>query len=98
MITKSEIDQINRILSFAFSCKMSENPLAYDPSSRIQRANTLTLYPNHKQVTSVWMDIDHLNEVKLKRLFSRHKEINLPFFVNYLDGFYRVGWKVKKQG
>lgn len=94
MITRTEIYKIIRILSFAFAYKEYGSPQEYNPSNKGYKPNVLVAYPNTKQIKSIWLDVESINQVKLKRLFSRHKEVNLQFFINYLDGFYRVGWKV----
>ena len=94
MITRTEIDKIIGIFSFAFAYKDHGSPQEYIPTNKGYRPNVLVAYPNNKEIKSIWLDVESINEIKIKRLLSRHKEVNRHFFFNYFEGFYRIGWKV----
>ena len=53
-------------------------------------------YTKEKHITAVWLDFKDLNQWMLKILFMKHKQVNQAFFINEVNGFYRVGWKLKK--
>ena len=72
---------------------MIEAPQNYISNDKLVGA--IVCYPTVKKCKSFWTDIEKLNEYKLKIIFKRHKEVPLKFFIHEMDGFYRIGWKLK---
>jgi hypothetical protein len=52
-------------------------------------------FKSKNKIIAIWLDLPSLNAPKLKILFTRHKEVNHNFFIQEIDDFYRVGWKLK---
>lgn len=88
------------ILMFSFfkqvSPQISENIQFYN-ESEISRFGHVVKYNKGKMVVAVWLDFTDLNEYKLKVLFQKHKQVKHSFFIQQIDNFYRIGWKIKKQ-
>jgi hypothetical protein len=56
----------------------------------------LAQFEKERKIVAFWLDIKVLNQWKLKILFQKHKKVNHSFFIQQIDDFYRIGWKVKK--
>lgn len=89
-----EIVAIKNILTLVNGSPINESLQHYIKDNDNYRANTLICYPDAKAIKAVWMDFEKLNEYKLKLLMKRHKEINRKFFLHWMNGYYRIGWKV----
>lgn len=53
-------------------------------------------YIKGKHTTAVWLDFKDLNQWALKILFMKHKQVNHAFFIQEIDNYYRVGWKIRR--
>lgn len=92
MITLEDIDKARSIYN-QIKCKLWESPQNF--VSNEKRTGAIVCYPSVKNCRSFWVDIDSLNEYKLKIIFKRHKEVPHSLFVQQIDNYYRVGWKLK---
>lgn len=62
-----------------------------------KKINYIIRLSNKRKAIAYWTDMESMNEAKLKILFKRHNEVDKEFFIHYLDGFYRIGFKIKKE-
>lgn len=92
MITHEDIDKA-RSIYIQLQCKLWESPQNF--VSNEKNVGAIVCYPSVKNCRSFWVDIEKLNEFKLKVLFKRHKEVPHNLFIQEIDSFYRVGWKLK---
>ncbi len=94
MISKTEIEIIHSIFK-QITPNLADNIQIYDESQKC-RISHLVKFEKNKKIVSVWLDFKELNQWKLKILFQKHKQIDHVFFIQQVDDFYRVGWKLKK--
>lgn len=50
-------------------------------------------YFKNDQVYAIWFDAEKLSERDFRFIFKHHKLSDKEFFIKYLDGFYRIGFK-----
>lgn len=57
------------------------------------RISYLVQYKTKNKITAIWFDVLALNDRDLKFIFKTHHQSNKQFFIHYLGGFYRIGFK-----
>lgn len=90
MISDQDIDKITAIF---LHINPNLNTAVQNYVSNDKRVNYMVQMLKNRKPVAIWTDVEKLNEYKLKILFKRHKEVNLQFFIHYLDDFYRIGFK-----
>ncbi|MFC4817630.1 hypothetical protein [Flavobacterium sp. GCM10023249] len=88
--------ELETIISIFKHINPGLNTSVQDYLDNNKRPNYIVRLLNKRKVIAYWIDIDKINEAKLKILFKRHKEVDKQFFIQYLDDFYRIGFKIKK--
>ncbi len=91
LIKHEEIDAA-RVIFVQLKCNLHESPQDY--VSNEKNVGAIVCYPSVKNCRSFWVDIENINEYKLKILFKRHKEVPFKFFIYQVDSYYRIGWKI----
>lgn len=94
MFTKEDLDTAYAIFR-QIQPKLAESMIFYKNSDQPDFGHVVN-YIKEKHTTAVWLDFKDLNQWMLKILFMKHKQVNHAFFINEVNGFYRVGWKLKK--
>lgn len=94
MITKTEIQVIYSIFKHIVP-NLNENIQKYDDSLNYRFCHVVQ-FEKGNNIIAVWLDLKDLNQWKLKILFQKHKQVKHSFFIQEIDDFYRVGWKVRK--
>lgn len=94
MFTKEELNTAYAIFK-QIQSKLAESMIFYKNSDQPDFGHVVKYIKNY-QTTAVWLDFKDLNQWELKILFTKHKQVNQAFFINEVNGFYRVGWKLKK--
>ena len=72
---------------------LNENFQVFDKEYK-HRYSHLVYYVSKNKIVAVWLDFEVLNKYKLEYLFKNHSQIKSNFFVQQIDNFYRVGWKL----
>lgn len=91
MINQTDIDLLFRMAKFVNS-KTTESIQNY--TSVEKRVGCVVRFFKNGNIVAIWFDAEKLSERDLKFFFKHHKESKKQFFINYLDGFYRIGFKV----
>jgi len=94
MFTKEDLDTAYAIFR-QIQPKLAESMIFFKNSDQPDYGHVVK-YMKDKRTTAVWLDFKDLNQWMLKILFMKHKQVNHAFFINEVNGFYRVGWKLKK--
>ena len=94
MFTNEELEIVYSILK-QIQPKLAESMIFYKNSDQPDFGHVVK-HIKGKHTTAVWLDFKDLNQWMLKILFMKHKQVNHAFFINEVNGFYRVGWKLKK--
>jgi hypothetical protein len=96
MLEEINDQELETIISIFKHINPSINTSVQNYIDNNKRPNYIVRLLNKRKPIAYWMDVDNVNEAKLKILFKRHKEVDKQFFIQYLDGFYRIGFKIKK--
>lgn len=91
MINKNDIDLLFRMAKLVNS-KTTDSLQTFVSAEK--RIGCIVKYLKDDVIISIWFDAEKLAERDLKFFFKHHKESEKQFFINYLDGFYRIGFKV----
>jgi hypothetical protein len=94
MFTNEDLDTAYLIFK-QLQPKLAESIIFYKKSDQPDYGHVVK-YIKEKHTTAVWLDFKDLNQWMLKILFMKHKQVNHAFFINEVNGFYRVGWKLKR--
>ena len=94
MFTKEDLDSAYAIFK-QIQPKIAESMIFYKNSVEPNYGHVVK-YTKDNQIKALWLDFKDLNQWTLKILFMKHKQVNQAFFINEVNGFYRVGWKLKK--
>lgn len=94
MISKQDLDSAYSIFK-QIQPKIAESMIFYKNSVEPNYGHVVK-YTKDNQIKALWLDFKDLNQWTLKILFMKHKQVNQAFFINEVNGFYRVGWKLKK--
>ena len=94
MFTNQDLDTAYAIFK-QIQPKLAESMIFYKNSDQPDYGHVVK-YTKENHIMAVWLDIEDLNQWVLKILFMKHKQVNQAFFINEVNGFYRVGWKLKK--
>lgn len=94
MFTSSDIENAYSIFK-QIQPKIAESMIFYKNSVEPNYGHVVK-YTKDNQIKALWLDFKDLNQWTLKILFMKHKQVNQAFFINEVNGFYRVGWKLKK--
>ena len=91
-----EKNDIELLFKFAKMVKPTTCDSIQNYKSNDKLLGYLVQYLTNGKITAIWFDTEKLTERDLKCFFKHHKESDKHFFINYLDGFYIVGFKTKK--
>ena len=94
MFTQKDLENCYSIFKHV-QPKIADSMIFYKNSDQPDFGH-IVKYIKEKHTTAVWLDFKDLNQWTLKILFMKHKQVNQDFFINEVNGFYRVGWKLKK--
>lgn len=94
MFTQKDLDTCYSIFKH-IQPKIADSMIFYKNSDQPDFGHVVK-YTKNYNTTAVWLDFKDLNQWTLKILFTKHKQVNHAFFINEINGFYRVGWKLKK--
>lgn len=90
MIEQNEIELLFRMAKFIHS-RTSDSIQNYKSNDKL--LGYLVQYIKNGKITAIWFDVEKLSERDLKFIFKHHKESNKVLFINYIDDFYRIGFK-----
>ena len=94
MFTKEDLDNAYAIFEH-IQPKLAESIIFYKNSKQSDFGHVVK-YTKDKHITAVWLDFKDLNQWMLKILFMKHKQVNHTFFIQQIDNYYRVGWKIRR--
>ena len=94
VFSNSDIEKAFSILK-QIQPKLAESMIFYKNSNQPDFGHVVK-FPKEKHITAVWLDFKDLNQWMLKILFMKHKQVNHTFFIQQIDNYYRVGWKIKR--
>ena len=89
-------NDIELLFRFAKLVKSTTSDSIQNYKSNDKLLGYLVQHLTNGKITAIWFDAEKLTERDLKYFFKYHKESDKHFFINYLDGFYRIGFKTKK--
>jgi hypothetical protein len=58
------------------------------------RPEYIVQYKKQNKILAIWFDTLKLNERDLKYIFKNHPQSSQQFFIHYIKGFYRIGFKI----
>ena len=93
-ITKNDIDLAVALFVW-ISPKMETSPQLWT-SALDNRMHCLYKYEKNNRIHAIWMDIDTLNEVQMKRIWKKINTIPHEFFMYHHNNITRIGWRIKK--
>lgn len=91
-----EKKDIDLLFSFAKIVKSTTTDSIQNYKSNDKLIGYLVQYPKNGKIIAIWFDAEKLSERDLRYFFKHHKISDKIFFITYLDGFYRIGFKLKK--
>lgn len=91
MIEQKDIDLLFKIANFIHS-RTSESIQDYKSNEKL--IGYVVRYIINGQINAIWFDVEKLSERDLRFIFKHHKESKKQFFINHLDDFYRIGFKI----
>ena len=94
MFTKEDLDTAYSILK-QIQPKIAESMIFYKNSVEPNYGHVVK-YTKDNQIKALWLDFKDLNQWTLKILFMKHKQVNHDFFIQQIDNYYRVGWKIRR--
>ncbi len=94
MFTNEDLEIAYSILK-QIQPKLAESMIFYKNSDQPDFGHVVK-YIKGKHTTAVWLDFKDLNQWALKILFMKHKQVNHAFFIQEIDNYYRVGWKIRR--
>lgn len=94
MFTNEELEIVYSILK-QIKPKLAESMIFYKNSDQPDFGHVVK-YIKGKHTTAVWLDFKDLNQWALKILFMKHKQVNQAFFIQQIDNYYRVDWKIRR--
>lgn len=87
---------IDLLLKFARLVNSKTEESIQNYISNEKRLGSVVRYKKSNLVTAIWFDVEKLSERDLRYFFKHHKESDKQFFIEYLENFYRIGFKTKK--
>lgn len=92
MINQNDIDLLMRMAKLVNS-KTTESLQTFVSADK--RVGCIVKYLKDHKIIAIWFDTEKLAERDLRFFFKHHKQSDKVFFINYIDDFYRIGFKTQ---